>query len=219
MARDRSAITWASLLSVLLHAVVLAIPSSGSSGVAASTRAMVLQVELQRASLLLPASAPDEALVVRVPDDPSQESAPVTELPALLSTGDGQFIQAPPVPAPSAKVYRNGAELHQRPIPLMRIELSDLAREFPGARGRYYVQINETGVVDDVRVGEGSDPALALAYQARLRAMRFVPGKITGQAVASELVIEIRFPVMIVPMSAAPDRREPGSAQVLRNAF
>lgn len=95
--------------------------------------------------------------------------------------------------------------LHQRPIPLVRIELTDLAKRFPGTYATLVVLINETGMVDDVRIREGSDPGLAQYYEREIRELRFVPGKISGQAVPSELIIDLNFSSHVANANAMPD--------------
>lgn len=197
MARNCSAITWSTLLSVLLHGFGLAVVQSGDHGNIVRPRAVIKATFIAAPpeyAVLLPSRVEEGDSHVTVTDEMANESIePATETAQSSSPG-----LLPPEPT-TQKMYLGAAALHQRPIPLIRIELSEIARQYPGAKASLEVFINETGGVDDVRVRPGSHEALAQEYGKQLRELRFVPGKIAGQAVASEMIIEIALPHYVVP--------------------
>lgn len=200
MARNCSAIAWPSLLSVLLHGLVLAVLQRGDHGNIVVPR-MVIEATLTAAApeyAVLPARIEKDNSHVAVADELGHE--PIEPANETIQSASPPSLM-PPEPR-IQKMYLGVAALHQRPIPLVRIELSELVHQYPGAKARLDVLINEKGGVDDVRVHQGSHPALAQAYEKQLRELRFVPGKIAGQTVASEMIIEIVLPYHVAPAAA-----------------
>jgi predicted amidohydrolase len=90
--------------------------------------------------------------------------------------------------------YLTRAELHQQPIPLRPIDLAEFARIYPGARARFTVLIDEKGNVDAIDVHGGSDRAFAEAFRSFLGKTRFVPGKMGGRPVKSQIIVETSLP-------------------------
>lgn len=200
MARNCSAIAWSSLLSVLLHGFVLTVLQRGDHGNIVRP-SVVIKATLMAATpeyVVLPPRVEEDNSYVTATDEMTHESIEPTNETVQSSSPPGLL---PPEPI-MQKMYLGAAALHQRPIPLVRIELGELALQYPGAKVRLDVLINEKGGVDDVRVHQGSHPALARAYEKKLRDLLFVPGKIAGQAVASEMIIEIVLPYRVAPAVA-----------------
>jgi hypothetical protein len=205
MARDRSALARAYVLSLLIHGAMLALPPpvGGSEGF---RRVEPLRARLLGAERPTPARVEEPSPALPLPPEPAQATATTDgpsvaeETPRGVASGTGSL----PLPIPGDRplaaaetmqpIYLAAAELHQQPIPLARIDLTELAQRHPGARARFSLLIDDRGKVAEVSVRESNSAALSASYKAYLEQLRFVPGKIAGQAVRSNLVIEITLP-------------------------
>jgi hypothetical protein len=205
MARDRSALARAYVLSLLIHGAVLALPPPEGGG-KGFRRVEPLRARLLGAEQPTSARVEDPLPTLPLPAEPAQAAAATddpgaaAEQPEGVVSGTGSL----PLPIPGDRplaaaetmqpIYRAAAELHQQPIPLTRIDLTELAQKYPGARARFSLLLDKHGHVDEVSARESNSPELSASYKAYLEKLRFVPGKIAGRPVRSILVIEIALP-------------------------
>jgi hypothetical protein len=178
------------IVSTTLHGLLWMLPVSPRYGAATQD---VLKVYLP--GVASPREAPlDPEPALPAQDTASEPSTP-TDAPQRASSDTGESGIALPLdtqrePTP---LYFTAAELHVRPIPLRRIDLSALQAKFPGQQAKLTLLIDETGRVDDLQI-ETDAPDFAQAIRSFMADLRFTPGKITDHAVKSKIKLEIRLP-------------------------
>jgi hypothetical protein len=142
-----------------------------------------------------------EPTALNRPDDVSS-----AEVSADISLVPPEFSGAPPrstrepepvlltALAPAEKprpIYFTPQELHQHPIPIDRVITEEAGRVYPDSATSLSIYINDKGTVDKVDIATTNNPALAAEFADRFRKARYVPGKISGLAVASEFRVEV----------------------------
>ena len=135
---------------------------------------------------VLESATPEE---IKTPDEALSRVSERQQQPAIGAQETGIV---PRQYSESLFFYFPAAELHQRPVPLRRIDLSFLQEKFPGQQAELTLRINETGTVDNLRV-ETNTPELEQAIRDFVANLSFVPGKIANRAVKSEIRIELRL--------------------------
>lgn len=192
MARNSSAITRAFLASLIFHVAALAIPSLTRNGQIAST-ATPIEVRLGAPTLMAEdrgeeeQNLPPEEIANLASSSVSEAANSANQMEGLLPLGVSTTETAPtPVP-----VYFTAGELHQRPIPLRTIDLAEIQRHFPNISGTFSILIDDRGNVDKVQLLDSASSGPVEVFVAFLQEIRFVPGKIAGQAVRCELRINI----------------------------
>lgn len=166
---------------------------------AASVVAHALLVALAHA----PAGAPvrsAQAAELRVTFDvrprqtmPSADVASAGPAPSSIRPRHGAGAAALAGFAPALPHYYTAAQLDQRPRPLTPIALPEPADRLAAAYVVVRLRIAETGVVDEATVLVDDAPErMAAEIAAVFGAARYAPGVRRGQAVKSELLIEVK---------------------------
>lgn len=128
----------------------------------------------------------------------SERSAPPAPEPTAAAAAsarsrDGMATAASPPLTPALPHYYSAAHLDERPRPLTPIVLPEPADPLVAAYVVVRLRIAETGVVDDATVLVDDAPArTAAGIAAVFGAARYAPGLRRGQAVKSELLIEVK---------------------------
>jgi hypothetical protein len=99
-----------------------------------------------------------------------------------------------PIPAPAEKpvpIYFTPQELHQHPIPVGRVLSEEEGRVYPDSVTNLSIYVSNKGRADKVVIAATNNPALAAEFAEQFRNVRYVPGKISGLSVNSELRVEV----------------------------
>jgi len=210
MGRDWPALAICAVLSIALHAALLAFesaPQQRPMGIANSASASSLQARLVHTSTA-PAEPP-------VPDTPSitPPRAPVNQAkvpssspprPAAIENRSAA-VPVPELPQSAPAVSPRGGErgdyvprpqLSVGPVPVSAIVLETPPGQVIATRqtGILSLFIDEEGRVQHIEAGEPTlAPALEEAARAAFMGARFLPGQIGGRPVKSRLRVEASF--------------------------
>jgi TonB family protein len=185
----RKRLAAAIVLSFLLHAVVLLMPSPGTGERAVQAGAPVLDVRLEQGKLPatrldIPPVAP--TAIASVPPVTPSEPAGVAQRPS-------RGLDLLPVPAAP---YFTSDRLSRPPVPTSEplVFIPRKTAQFVTGRVTLKVWINELGGVDEVEVERSDVPAAVSALAAAaFRRLHFVPGQVDGRSVGVLLRLEIAF--------------------------
>lgn len=171
-------LTLALTASFVVHAALVAFAQQGAT-------APVPRVDMPALSVNLETDP-------RPPTPPAQQR--VTGAASSGLTRDGTAADAPARLTPALPYYYTAAQLDERPRPLTPIVLPEPADPLAAAYVVVRLRIAETGMVDDATVLVDDAPArTAAGIVAVFGAARYAPGLRRGQAVKSELLIEVKI--------------------------
>ena len=186
-------LTGALAISLGLHAAVLVVPiRSGHHAIPAKRGTTELQVLLAHELVALP-SVSTERVVAMVEQQPeSRWAARATD--SLVSPSP-ESSELPPglIPLPEAPkpIYFTAGELHIRPSPIGTLLKEEAGRIYPDSSTHLLIRINEQGRVDHAEILRSTNETLAREALSAFSNARYVPGKIAGRKVKSELRVEV----------------------------
>jgi TonB family protein len=187
------------LVSCLLHAALVLMPSLGKSttvsradlrGMQKPDSARVLDVKLKQESQSAPTVAGKRAAEAGAAESPARPKANEESRPALNRSRGTDLL---PVPAPT---YYTTDQLTRPPRPTSRPDL-DVPREIARlVTGKVVLKlwIDESGNVNSAEVERSNLPeAVSSIAAAAFGKLRFVPGEIDGRPVRTLLRIEVAY--------------------------
>lgn len=196
------ALAYALATSLAVHAAVFSIPL-GRGGAVGASAYTALNVSFA-ASVAPPGSVREPTLAPAAPETVSLAAgATVSVLPSegivrRMEEGGAFPLSLPTPPEPPAPIYFTLSELHQHPLPIGRILIEEEDRIYADSVTALAVFINAVGGVDRVHILKTDHPVQADEFAEHFRHARYVPGKIAGRAVSSELRVEVRSTSLMV---------------------
>ena len=143
--------------------------------------------------LVAPPAVSAERVVAMVEQQPESiwaaraTDSPVTQSPERLQQPSG-LIPLPEAPKP---IYFTAGELHIRPSPIGTLLKEEAGRIYPDSSTYLLIRINEQGRVDHAEILRSTNETLAREALFAFSNARYVPGKIAGRKVKSELRVEV----------------------------